>query len=254
MRNGKILLLAASILSLSALTTISKTRAADLPVYRAPAQVAAPAYNWSGFYVGGHLGFGWGREDLAPTGIVGLIVPPISVDHVGFIGGVTAGWNYQYGRVVLGVEGEATWSDMDGSSTHNFLFGLIPNARVTSSISNRFVGTVAGRVGVAFDTLLYYGKFGLACADNEYSVRATVPGFQFASSISETEVGWMVGAGIEWGFYSNWSAKLEGNFMDFGQRNRSFAGIPIGGPIVLPVAADIDTRIANIKFGVNYRF
>jgi outer membrane immunogenic protein len=252
MRICKTSFLAASILSaLAALTSIRTADAADLPTYRPPAQVAPASYNWSGFYIGGHLGYGWGEHDITPTGKIGLMVPPFSVDHDGFIGGVTAGWNYQYGRIVLGVEGEATWSDMDGSSTRE-LFGFV---NATSSLSNRWTGTVAGRIGIAFETLLYYGKFGVAFADNEYTVRAAIPGFGFnyASTASETEVGWMVGAGIEWAFAGNWSAKIEGNYMDFGRRNHTFAGIPFGH-VVLPVAADFDTRVGNIKFGINYRF
>jgi len=265
MRNCKTWLLAAVILSLpTALTsTIRIAEAADLPVYRPPAQVAAAAYNWSGFYIGGHVGYAWGQEDFSPTGLFvfpgkgkRIAIPSASVDHNGFIGGATAGWNYQYGRIVLGVEGEASWSDMDDSTTRSFLFGKAQDARLTHSVNNNWIGTVAGRVGVAFDTLLYYGKFGVAIADNDYTIhaRSTSLAFRYNSTTSETEVGWMVGAGIEWGFAPNWSAKIEGNYMDFGQRNRIFADIPINKLNVLPVAADIDSRIGNIKFGVNYRF
>jgi len=63
-----------------------------------------------------------------------------------------------------------------------------------------------------------------------------------------------VGGGVEWAFGGNWSAKIEGTYMDFGQKNRSFAGIPVLGLVTLPVNADIESHITTVKFGVNYRF
>jgi outer membrane immunogenic protein len=230
--------------------------AADMPMkYAAPAAVV-PSYNWTGFYVGGHVGYGWGETGATPTGITGLLVDPFRTDNDGWLGGVTFGFNYQTGRVVVGYEGEWSWSGIKGDADANLLFGLIPGASATGGYQNNWVFTSAARLGVAFDALLIYGKAGFALADNEYNATVSVPllGLNYASTITETEVGWLVGAGIEWAFAGNWTMKVEGTYMDFGQKNRAFAGLPILGPIALPVNADIESHIAAVKFGVNYRF
>ena len=106
---------------------------------------------------------------------------------------------------------------------------------------------------MAFDTLLVYSKAGVAWANNDY--RLSTPGLAiggYSSTISDTETGWLVGGGVEWAFARNWSAKIEGTYMDFGQKNKDFA--TLGGAGGLPINADIDAQISTIKFGVNYRF
>lgn len=236
----------------------SNAYAADLaPVYKA-APVVAPVYNWTGLYVGGHVGYGWGETNVAPTGIAGLIAEPFKTSTDSWFAGVTAGYNYQVQRLVIGVEGEWSWSDINGSSNTNFLLGLpIPGgASAGGSYSNNWIATAAMRLGVAFDTVLVYGKFGAAWANNDYALNASLPiiGFNYNSSVSETEAGWLIGGGVEWAFGGNWSAKVEAAYMDFGQKNRSFASIPVGGIVNLPINANIDSNIATVKFGINYRF
>jgi outer membrane immunogenic protein len=225
---------------------ITSASAADLqrPVYKATPVVAA--YNWSGFYLGGHIGYGWGDASATPTGIVGLLIGPFDGSHDGFLAGGTLGMNYQSGNIVLGLEGEWTWSNIDGSSTAMLVFG-VPGA--VGTYSNNWIATVAGRVGVAFDTVLVYGKAGIAWANNDYAV-TTINFAPYASTISETETGWLVGLGVEWAFAPNWTMKIEGNYMDFGRTNHAFA--PVGG--FLPINSDIDSHIGTVKLGVNYRF
>ncbi|HWV51133.1 outer membrane protein [Pseudorhodoplanes sp.] len=229
--------------------------AADIasPVYKAP--VAAPAYSWTGFYIGGHVGYGWGEAAATPTGIVGLIADPFRFNTNGFMGGATVGYNYQYGNIVIGTEGEIAWSDIDGSGGGNLLFGL-GGSTLTGTYQNKWNANVSTRIGVAFNTVLVYGKAGVAWANNDYSVTASIPAapFAYASTISETETGWIVGGGVEWAFAGNWTMKIEGTYMDFGQKNRAFTPVPIVPGFALPVNADIDSHISTIKFGVNYRF
>jgi outer membrane immunogenic protein len=237
----------------AALAVASSANAADIaPTYKAPPP-APVAYNWTGFYIGGQVGYGWGETGATPTGIAGLVAQPFRFDHDGFMAGGTVGFNYQYGPIVLGTEGDFSWSDINGSGNSVFLFGLAPGAAVTGSIQQNWVGTLSTRLGVAFDTWLIYGKAGVAWVNNDYSVTANIPGFNYTSTISETETGWLVGGGVEWAFAGNWSAKIEGTYMDFGQKNRAFAGIQAGGALI-PVNADIDSHISTVKFGINYRF
>ena len=251
--------LVSGIVFAAAVAGASTAYAADLrPVYKAPPVVAMPAYNWTGFYIGGHVGYGWGDSNYTPTGIVGLIAEPWTNSHDGWFGGVTAGYNYQVQRLVVGVEGEWSWSGIEGNGNSRFLLGLpIPGgAAAGGSFSNNWVATAATRVGVAFDNVLFYGKAGFAWANNDYNVFATVPalGFNYASSLTDTHAGWLVGAGVEWGFGGGWSAKVEATYMDFSRKNYAFAGIPVGGVLNIPVNADVDSVIGTVKFGVNYRF
>jgi len=230
--------------------------AADLRPVTKAAPAPAPAFSWTGFYVGGHVGWGWGETNATPTGIVGLVIDPFRSDTDGVFAGGTIGYNYQYGPIVLGTEGEFSWSDINGSVNGSFL-GILPPAgsSLVATSQNNWIATLSTRVGVAWDALLVYGKAGVAWANNDYSVNANLGGlFSYASTISETETGWLVGGGVEWAFARNWSAKIEGNYMDFGSKNRSFAGIPVGGGISLPINADIESHISTVKFGVNYRF
>jgi outer membrane immunogenic protein len=224
---------------------IGSATAADLqPAYKA-APAPAPAFSWTGFYLGGHVGWGWGETNATPTGLVGLFVTPFQGDTDGVMAGATIGYNFQYGQIVLGAEGEFSWSDINGSSGGSAL-GFLP---LTATSQNNWIATLSSRVGVAYDTVLIYGKAGVAWANNDYSYAANIGPFSFGSSISETETGWLVGGGIEWAFARNWSAKIEANYMDFGRKNRAFAG-----PGGFPINADIDSHISTVKFGVNYRF
>lgn len=213
--------------------------AADMsrPVYKAPVDV--PAFNWTGFYIGAVTGYGWGESDLGTAGLVAFRTNPD-----GWLAGGTVGYNYQQGNLMLGTEGEFYWSNVDGSST---IFA--PGGSVTGSYSNNWTGTLSTRLGVAFDTILFYSKAGVAWANNDYTFNFAAPAGAVALSTSKTETGWLVGAGVEWAFARNWSAKIEGTYMDFGSRGREFdAGLGI------PLPFNVDSHISTVKLGINYRF
>ena len=229
--------------------SVGSASAADMrqPVYKA-APMAAPGFNWTGFYLGAVGGYAWGDADTNLTGTLGVVgFAPGKTKPDGWLAGGTVGYNYQQGNLVLGTEGEFYWSDLEGSA------GSALPVPFTATYSNNWTGTLSTRLGVAFDTLLVYSKAGVAWANNDYNLSSTllIPG-GYSSTVSDTETGWLVGGGVEWAFARNWSAKIEGTYMDFGQKNRSFA--PLGGAGGIPVNADIDAQISTIKFGVNYRF
>ena len=222
--------------------SVGSASAADMrqPVYKA-APMVAPGFNWTGFYLGAVGGYAWGDSDTSPTGILGTALTPMRTKPDGWLAGGTIGYNYQQGNLVLGTEGEFYWSDLEGSAGS----GLVP---ATVTYSNNWTGTLSTRLGVAFDTLLVYSKAGVAWANNDYNLSLGAP-IGYSSTVSDTETGWLVGGGVEWAFARNWSAKIEGTYMDFGQKNKSFA--PLAG---IPINADIDSQVSTIKFGVNYRF
>jgi outer membrane immunogenic protein len=213
--------------------------AADIarPVYKAPpAGVMPVAYDWTGFYIGGHVGYGW--ADKSWTDAFGL-----ATSHTadGFLGGGQVGFNYQINQFVFGVEGDVSWANLKGSSTLPGFVGAPAGQTFNSEVD--WTATLTGRVGIALDRWLVYGKGGVAWAGDRYSTnRYTAP---LTTEISDTRWGWTAGAGVEYAFAPQWSAKLEYNYMDFGTRNYSFAP---------GFSTDIDQQIHAVKFGINYKF
>jgi outer membrane immunogenic protein len=134
--------------------------AADIPVKRvvpipAPAS-APPSYlNWSGFYLGVNGGWEGGRSHFNFDGLGAM---PGRFNASGWQVGGTAGYNYQIGHVVLGVESDIDWSNLNGSTT-------CPVTGFTCQTQNNWLGTVRGRAGYAFDRFLPYVTGGLAVGD-----------------------------------------------------------------------------------------
>lgn len=228
MRRGLFALLAVA--GVTTGTGIASAADIQRPVYKAPpAGVMPVAYDWTGFYVGGHVGYGWADKSWQDGfGLFG-----ISQRANGFLGGGQAGFNYQVGQFVFGVEGDMSWSGMKGSTN-----------TLASSFNTDvdWTATLTGRLGMAFDRWLVYGKGGAAWARDRYSTNFyTLPG----TEVTDTRLGWTVGAGVEYAFAPQWTAKLEYNYMDFGTRSVSFAP---------GFSTDIDQQVHAVKFGVNYKF
>ena len=249
------------VFALASVTLISAPAVgADLgrmPV-KAPFVAPGPAFSWSGCYIGGHAGGGWGQKSWTDPAVANFEFARHDVD--GALAGGQVGCDIQSGAFVFGVEGSASWADIDGSS-----LDLLSPGRVTlrdhSSID--FLGTLTGRIGWAFDRSLLYVKSGGAVANDKY--RATcdnvvlvgtgctgrVAGTQFYAA-DETRWGWLVGAGFEYAFTPNWSAKIEYNYIDFGRERLDFRG-----PIFasgLTARFDIEQHLHVVKAGLNYRF
>jgi outer membrane immunogenic protein len=202
--------------------------AADLsvaPLYKAPPATVTPAYNWSGFYLGLNGGGGWGHSywDTSATG----------VHTSGGVAGGTAGYNWQFGNAVVGLEGDIDWANLKGSNTST----LCPAG---CSTSDTWLSTVRGRAGYAFGGILPYLTGGLAVGD----IRASTPGFAGATN---TNAGWTVGGGIEFALSSNWTAKAEYLHVDLGRFN---CGVNCDG---LPTD-NVSMHDDLVRAGVNYRF
>jgi outer membrane immunogenic protein len=209
----------------------SSASAADLgarPYAKAPAPIVA-AYNWSGFYIGAMGGYGWSDR----VTINGIALTNADIQG-GFAGG-TLGFNYQApgSMFVFGVEADAAWSDINRTET---IVGIVGREKINS------FGSVTGRIGVAVDTFLLYGKGGYAWANNELS--ATALGVTLSES--KFHSGWTVGGGAEWAFAGPWSAKAEYMFARYDSETY-LAGLVAPG---VRLGADVHT----IKAGINYRF
>jgi outer membrane immunogenic protein len=233
--------------------------AADMPV-----KAAMPVgFDWSGIYVGGHIGGGWATSDIAVPGlgIIGTIlgVPTIqTTNSSGFLGGGQIGSNYQIGKLVIGWEGDASWSQINGTSTSTFvpLLGLGGGggsfSRALASNTD-WTATLTTRIGIAHDHTLFYGKAGTAIAHTNYTDNWTAnPGGPFFSgSGGETREGWTTGVGIEYAFTNSLSFKAEYDYMNFGSRTANINGTILGAPFSAGIQNNL--QISEVKAGLNFR-
>jgi outer membrane immunogenic protein len=225
-------------LAAGASLTLSAASAADLPPPPMSAPVApvayAPAvYNWSGFYIGAHAGGGFANSNWSdPAGGTN------TVKSSGFLGGGQVGANIQFNAVVLGVEGDFSWLGMKGSGSDSAGNTINSNVDWTS--------TVTGRVGVAFDRLLVYGKGGVAFAREQTGFSDV---FGNGASDTVTRTGWTAGAGLEYGLTKNWSARVEYDYLGFGSQAMNFSTVAV--PAYTPNAS---LNVQEIKAGLNFRF
>lgn len=182
----------------------------------------------TGVYLGGEVGYGWGRDrfDFSDTGVP---FGRSSTRPQGVIGGGYVGYNLQINPwFVAGLEGS-----VDGTSLNKSVFDDISGIRVGTWAEIQ--GSIRGRVGVVFDTInpdwlclgrfLFYGTGGVAFAGikNKYSLGA---GDQ-SKSISRTLTGWTGGGGIEYTVTNNWSLRAEYRYSDFGR----YTDFVPGGPL-----------------------
>jgi len=217
-------LISASALALG----VVSAQAADLTYEPAPVVEAAPAaFNWTGFYLGVHAGAAITDFDFSPTD--GGFGPGFSDDNTGFIGGVQAGYNWQFDSVVFGLQTDFAYTSTKVSLTDGF---------ATAEQKLEWLGSTTARLGYAFDNLLVYGKGGVAYGQSKFS--ASIP---FASyDESQWHVGWTAGVGAEYAFTQNLSGLLEYNYVDLGSENYAFDEI----------RTDLTSNV--IKAGLNYKF
>ncbi len=204
---SRIALVAAAVM---AVVWTSSVEAADLG-YGQPYTVNQPLnmYSWAGPYLGGNLGWNWGSVDNNPT------------KPSGFVGGAQAGYNFQSGPWVFGIEG-----DIQGNGASDTF--------APWKFSNPWFGTVRGRAGYALNNILVYGTAGLAFGE--------LSGQTFGLSESHTNAGWTIGLGAEVGLARNWSAKVEYLYVDLNDSNFVITGNQNG------------YHFGLLRAGVNYHF
>jgi outer membrane immunogenic protein len=210
---------------IGAVAAAGTASAADIPQPYSPTPVAvSPAYNWTGFYIGVMGGYGMSNR-VTVNGIAGT-----NAGLKGGFVGSTLGFNYQSGHFVIGIEDDAAWSSIGKTSVN---FG------VTTQEQMLLIGSLTGRVGFAADNILVYGKGGYAYLLNDLNLS----GFVGSAWEIRYHPGWTVGAGLEFGFAGNWSAKVEYMFARY-----------LDEPYVLFGGTTLGADVHTIKAGINYRF
>jgi outer membrane immunogenic protein len=259
-----------------ALFIASEAKSADLPV-KAPIIAPAPIFSWTGCYVGGHVGFGWGRNHHTQTGSalssVGSGGTTVvngaasgAIDTSGGLIGGQVGCNYQYAsRWVFGVQGDAAWTDLTGRNQDPLALAfLFPPGFNSISVTTDWLASLTGRIGVtAFNNnqALFYVKGGAAWTHNKWDLTNTFNNTVFFLSpnlADETRVGWTVGVGIEYMFTPHWTIFGEYNYYDFSGDKLLVSNpgaVSPSGVVGLPRTFTSNSQqISTVKVGVNYLF
>jgi outer membrane immunogenic protein len=242
------------------IATTAAGSAADMAV-KAPYAASAPIWNWTGFYIGGHVGAGWGTTETTLDSIAAPGVPltPAGLaltqnSRSGFLGGGQIGYNFQSGWAVFGVQADIAGMDVKGTTPCLVTFSCTAKSDWLATVSGRFGGVVA-------DKTLVYVKGGAAWLNTTHSF--SVPtgavfggiglgGFGGVSAES-TALGWLLGFGAEYAFTQNWSAFIEYDYMDFDKKNVAFnLTVPGAGTVVANTS--IQNKLSIAKIGLNYKF
>lgn len=251
--------------------------AADLPT-KYPVKAPAPGafYDWTGFYVGLHGGYGWGSSSTSIAALEPTVIGPAQQNGTlptsmspranGFLGGLQAGYNWQSGRTVVGVEADIAYASMHGDDVFAVgVIGLYPAATTTQSNKITWLGTLRPRLGfLVTPSTLVFATGGLAYGGVKTSTNIDVidvfgcPAGNVmcaVGSASKTKVGWTLGAGFETALDAHWSAKVEYLYFDLGSVSYplvSTATFAFGGTETMRAEAKFKGQI--VRLGLNYRF
>lgn len=230
------------------------------PVSAIPMNVVhRAATNWSGFYMGLNWGVAKGTSHWSkPTGDAKLRSTDPNFTHpgaeLGLLSGLTAGYNYQTGPWVLGIEGDLSFANMNSNAKCSGFVGFtIPGiARGVSwrcGTETNWIGSLAPRFGYAFDHSLLFAKMGLSYAYSDLILSYPYRNEQRDVSKATGREGLTLGVGYEYNLGGNWSAKAEYDYYHFG--SKAFSGIDKKGDIY---GASSALHMNVVKFGLNYRF
>jgi high affinity Mn2+ porin len=215
--------------------------ALDSPAIAADVPVKAPhiqsVFDWTGFYIGAHAGFGRGASSAVLTDPA---VTATSGSFGGVIGGVQAGYNVQLSSgIVLGAEADITFPNyLASNSIVNLL--ATPRSEVVEQLD--YAGSLRGRIGYASGHWLAYATGGLAWAGERF---VNTPAIGSEEKELNVRLGWAAGAGVEYAFAPHWSLRLEYLYSRFEQADIRF-------PSATQISSSLDLQ--SIRVGLNRKF
>ena len=250
-----------------------------------------PMWTWTGYYVGGNLGGSWG-QDRGPVALGSAFSVDTKISLDGVIGGIQAGYNWQVSNWVYGFEvdfqgsgqnGDASFVCRGGTAATASVNGLCTRGHVGDTINDpalpatvslneklEWFGTVRGRLGATVTpTVLTYVTGGLAYGQVKVDTRiqgvnvfgapgtngATFGGVDQTFGTTKTQVGWVLGGGIEGVLVGNWTGRIEYLYVDLGTVSGSFATsliAPSGGPVIASFSSHVTDHI--VRVGVSYTY
>jgi len=249
---------------------VSGAIAADMPA-KVPmytkAPMAAPAYSWTGFYVGVNAGYGWGNQAVNVSGDPNVIQPtfltPAGISSVagspkGFIGGAQIGYNWQTGQMVYGLEADLDASHIASSQDIVFSTGGGTPRTVHGDQNLDWLGTFRARLGYTpIDRVLFYATGGLAVGHASESANFTtnagcaIGNCEFGSA-AKTMAGWTAGAGLEYALNRNWSVK--GEYLYYRLGNIASTGLDTRFVPANALFGNVQISGSIVRIGLNYQF
>jgi outer membrane immunogenic protein len=230
---------------------ISAASAADVAprIYTKAPPPPPPVYDWTGFYLGGNVGLGFGRN------LTTLAIPAVfsgetyRLGDSGVLGGGQIGYNVQWNWLVLGVEADLQGANLHDDRTCMFLCAPLASNIMQYDQKLDWFGTVRGRVGIADGPTFNYFTAGFAYGGVETNLTGAVgAGARGNFTLDETRSGWTIGSGVEAALGGNWTAKIEYLYLNLGTQAASFNF----GPAALGLTSDIRQHV--FRGGLNYRF
>jgi outer membrane immunogenic protein len=240
--------------------------AADIGV-KAPLPAPTPVYSWTGFYFGADVGGVWTNN----TGMYDPLPSPaafnnnvISASNGGssVTGGFHAGYNYQFSPIwVAGIEGDWSWAHASGSFNQVATFftgGPISGSSVSMSSTMDWMSSLRARLGyVVAPNLLTYATGGVAWGHFDYAANnkqgLASPGYVATAALSSTQVGYVVGGGLEWAMTNNWILRAEYLFYNFGGAP-NVAVQQAGTPGFPSGYSWSSTNVSVARAGLSYKF
>ncbi|UFZ05874.1 outer membrane beta-barrel protein [Bradyrhizobium ontarionense] len=244
----RIFLGAASLMVLGALAPAGAADLAARPYTKAPVAASAPLPTWTGFYLGLQGGGGWGRSDetyfFAPN-VVGFTPTQRYDISGGFVGGVV-GYNWQVDNIVFGLEGDYHWADINGRSA---VISSGAGFGDTYFTKLRGFGDIKGRLGWATGPALLFVSGGASVGDLQHRYDPGIAPPPAGAVQNDWRWGWTIGAGAEYMFAANWSAKVEYNYIDFGESTIQYTN-----PLVTTNRSEWKDTVHTVKAGISYHF
>jgi outer membrane immunogenic protein len=239
--------------SVGAIALAGSAFAADLPS-RAPPPVyipPAPIFTWTGIYIGGQVGYAWGKTNTTLGDNFGDFISFNSPTIDGVIGGAHVGYNLQLSQFVIGLEGSVDGSSLKRTVNSNPFIGGVLVVPTTLTGNLGVQGSIRGRLGYAWDRVLIYATGGVAFAGVNGSIY-TPFGYD---SFSNTRVGWTVGGGLEYAITNNWSVRAEYRYSQFGTSN-IYANNSFALPGLAAVGAYGRRKLEEnqVQVGFSYKF
>jgi len=234
----------------SMLLTIGGTAlAADLPPPVPPPY--APPPKWAGFYLGANVGGGVGVAQNSYSLAGGPAFASINNALAGPLGGGQIGYNWQFWRIVYGLETDIQGSSSRGSISTPCLPGLCGVLPLSASYGQDlpWFGTVRGRVGFTLAGWLLYATGGYAYGRLDTNATATAGAATASLSMTDYLSGWTVGGGVEVEVAPRWTVKAEYLYVDLGNANHSWV---FPGVTTVNDSARVTQNV--IRAGLNFRF
>ncbi len=222
-------------------------------------------FDWTGFYAGVNGGYGWGTDDnvgftytpaCAPAS-AGDCPSSVSMDIGGVLGGGLLGANWQHNMWLLGIEGDADFSGIDGSGKKSSSFSGTTTIKAKTELD--WLATLRGRAGITADRAVFYATGGLAFGGVNNKATLTSGstaiaglGGTWSGSKDDVEIGWTVGGGLEYAATEHVVLGVEALYVDLGDRSVTLNKTP---PVATPViSADFANQFVVARARLSFKW